>query len=109
VTALVWSTFANQTDAERAADALLTEGLIACANIFPAVRSIYRWNGERGEGTEVGALFKTDARLLDQAVARLTAIHPYDTPAVIGWRADAAAPATVAWLGALVGVAPQPD
>lgn len=103
MSALIWSTFADAAAAETAAGALLDEGLIACANILPVVRSIYVWNDERGESAEVGVLFKTDARVLDRAVARLAELHPYDTPAVVGWRIDAAAPATAAWLGALAG------
>lgn len=100
--ALIWSPFADQASAEAAAATLLDEGLIACANILPAVRSLYIWQGERGEGHECGVLFKTNAKLLDAAVARLADIHPYDTPAISGWQCDAAAPATLAWLGALI-------
>jgi periplasmic divalent cation tolerance protein len=103
VSALIWSTFATEAEAESTASALLDEGLIACANLLPGVRSLYRWNGERGEGREVGVLFKTDARMLDRAVARLATLHPYDTPAIVGWQADTAAPATSAWLGAMGG------
>jgi periplasmic divalent cation tolerance protein len=99
--ALIWSPFASEEAAATAASLLLDEGLIACANIVPGIRSLYRWQGERGEARECGALFKTEAGLLDQAVARLAAIHPYETPANAGRRADATAPATAAWLGEL--------
>jgi periplasmic divalent cation tolerance protein len=97
--ALIWSPFENEEAAATAASQLLDEGLIACANILPGVRSFYLWQGQRGEARECGALFKTEAGLLDKAVARLAAIHPYETPAIAGWRADAPAPATAAWLG----------
>jgi periplasmic divalent cation tolerance protein len=99
--ALIWSPFESEEAAAKAASQLLDEGLIACANILPGMRSLYRWQGERGEARECGALFKTEAGLLDRAVARLAAIHPYETPAIAGWRADATAPATAAWLGEL--------
>ena len=99
--ALIWCPFASEDDAAKAASQLLDEGLVACANLLP-VRSLYVWQGERGEGRECGALLKTDASLLDSAVARLAAIHPYETPAIVGWRADAVPPATAAWLGQLV-------
>jgi periplasmic divalent cation tolerance protein len=99
--ALIWCPFASEDDAAKAASQLLDEGLVACANLLP-VRSLYVWQGERGEGRECGALLKTDASLLDRAVARLAAIHPYETPAIVGWRADAVPPATAAWLGQLV-------
>lgn len=100
--ALIWSPFESEEAAVKAASQLLDEGLIACANLVPGVRSLYIWQGERGEARECGALLKTDASLLDKAVARLAAIHPYETPAVAGWRADAVPPSTAAWLGELV-------
>lgn len=103
--ALIWSPFADQASAETATGILLDEGLIVCANILPAVRSLYVWNGERGSGEEYGALFKTEASLLDAAVARLGQIHPYDTPAIVGWRCDAEAPQTAEWIGTLARAA----
>ena len=99
--ALIWSPFESEEAAAAAASQLLDERLIACANIVPGVRSLYVWRGERGEARECGALFKTSPALLDEAIARLAEIHPYETPAIAGWRADAAAPATAQWLGEL--------
>jgi periplasmic divalent cation tolerance protein len=96
--ALIWSPFATEEAAAAAASQLLDERLIACANIVTGVRTLYVWQGERGEARECGALFKTSAALLDKAVARLAEIHPYETPAIAGWHADAAAPETLAWL-----------
>jgi len=107
--ALIWCPFADPDSAGQAAERLLDEGLIACANILPPMRSLYCWRGERGEGVEVGVLFKTDAALLDRATERLAAIHPYDTPAILGWKVDAASPATAGWLGELVSGERQPD
>jgi hypothetical protein len=43
------------------------------------MRSLYIWQGERGEAAEVGVLFKTDASALDRATARLAEIHPTTT------------------------------
>ena len=108
MSALIWCPFADEDSAAAAAAQLIDERLVACANIFPPMRSLYLWQGERGEARECGVLFKTDAALLDRATARLAEIHPYDTPAVIGWRADTAARPTAEWLGSLVnGEAPQ--
>lgn len=101
MSALIWSTFGDEAAAEAAARALLDERLVACANIVPGLRSLYRWRGERGESGEVGVLFKTGAPLLERAVARLAQLHPYETPAIVGWRTDSAAPATAQWLGEL--------
>lgn len=100
--AMVWCPFPDGEAAAVAAKTLLDERLIACANVLPAMHSLFEWNGERGEATEVAMLLKTDAALLDSAIARVAQLHPYREPAVIGWRCDAAHPATAAWLGALV-------
>jgi len=102
VSALIWCPFADEDSAAAAAAQLLDERLIACANILPPMRSLYFWQGERGESRECGVLFKTDASLLDRATARLAEIHPYDTPAVLGWRTDTAAKPTAEWLRSLV-------
>ena len=99
--ALVWCPFPDAETARAAAKTLLDERLVACANIFPAIQSLFDWQGERGEGMETGMLLKTDAALLERAIARLAELHPYAEPAILGWRCDAATPGTAAWLGAL--------
>lgn len=100
--ALIWCPFPDNETARDTAKRLLDERLIACANIMPAVQSLFEWDGERGEETETGMLLKTDAALLDRAISRLAALHPYAEPAILGWCCDAATPGTAAWLGALV-------
>lgn len=98
---LVWCPFPDPATAEQAATLLLDEGLIACANIMPGMRSLFAWNGVREEASEAGVLFKTNAAVIEALVARLCAVHPYDEPAVLAWRCDFAAPETAAWLGGL--------
>lgn len=96
--ALVWCPFPDAESARVAAAALLDERLIACANIMGDVESHFVWEGARATGSEVGVLFKTTGERLDEVVDRLGALHPYDTPAILGWHAEAAHPATYAWL-----------
>lgn len=101
MSALIYAPFPDRDAARSVASQLLDEKLIACANLLGEVESLYEWDGEHGEGREIGVLFKTDASLLNEAVARLEALHPYETPAVLGWTCDAAGTETTAWLGAL--------
>lgn len=95
--AMIWCPFADEESAVRAADTLLDEELVACANILAPMRSLYRWDGKRGEGREIGVLFKTDDDRRESAMARLAAVHPYDEPAILAWTCDAA-PGTAEWL-----------
>ena len=99
--ALVWCPFGCEEDARAASKALLDEGLIACANIIPGIISIYEWNGERGEGREVGVLFKTHAAKVPLMTQRLAQLHSCDTPAIMHWDASAHPAATLDWLEGL--------
>ncbi|GAA4047512.1 divalent-cation tolerance protein CutA [Parerythrobacter jejuensis] len=103
MSAMIWAPFPDHEAARTAAGILLDEKLVACANILGSVESIFDWGGERTNAAEIGVLFKTDATILDQAVARIEDLHPYKAPAILGWRADAPARATRDWLGLLAG------
>ena len=43
---MVFTTFASADDAARVARTLVEERLIACGNVLPGVRSLYRWEGK---------------------------------------------------------------
>ena len=96
--ALVWCPFPDAESARAAAATLLDERLIACANILGAVESHFVWDGARATGSEVGVLFKTTASRLESVVERLGEIHPYDTPAIMGWLVDESHSRTLHWL-----------
>lgn len=60
--ALVWCPFPDTESARAAADALLDERRVACANILGTIESRFVWDGARAVGSEVPVLFKTTAR-----------------------------------------------
>ena len=62
---------------------LVEEGLAACVNLVPGVRSIYRWQGAVQEDAEILLIAKTRAALVDALAARVRALHPYELPEVI--------------------------
>jgi periplasmic divalent cation tolerance protein len=99
--ALIWCPFPDRESARRIAGQLLADGLIACANILPEIESLFVWEGTAGSASEVGVLCKTTPEQLAAAIERLGALHPYETPAILGWHADAAHPLTMQWLGGL--------
>jgi periplasmic divalent cation tolerance protein len=78
-------------DKERAtsmARVLVDEGLAACVNVVPGVRSIYQWDGKVQEDEEVLCLIKTRPAVFDRARARILALHPYDLPEVMAFAVD---------------------
>lgn len=55
---VVLTTAADADEAKRLARVLVEERLVACATLIPSVRSIYRWQGEVEESTEILLLLK---------------------------------------------------
>jgi periplasmic divalent cation tolerance protein len=100
--ALIWCPFPTQEEARAVARVLVAEQLIACANIVPQLISVFVWQGELCEEEEVGMLCKTNTRRLAPAIARLAELHSYDTPAIFGWNAAEAPPATLSWLASVL-------
>lgn len=62
---------------------LVEERLIACANLIPKIRSIYRWEGAIHDEPEVLLVMKSQAALIDALIARVKALHPYQVPEVL--------------------------
>jgi periplasmic divalent cation tolerance protein len=80
---VVFSTFPSPEKAAEVARTLVSEGLAACVNLAPALRSIYRWKGEVQDDSETLAIVKTTDDRLAALTARLVALHPYELPEVL--------------------------
>jgi periplasmic divalent cation tolerance protein len=61
----------------------VTERLVACANITPGVRSLYRWQGEVCDEREALLVMETTRARLPEATARLRALHSYSVPKIV--------------------------
>ena len=95
---IVFTTFANQDDAARVTRVLIEERLIACANLLPGARSLYRWQGKIEDQPEVVALMKTRKQDWTALLSRLHELHPYETPECVAVRVAAGAPKYMEWL-----------
>lgn len=80
---LVVSTAPDAAAATEIARVLLEERLIACVTLLPGATSIYRWDGEMQQESEVVMLLKTRRASLGTLFARATELHPYDVPELI--------------------------
>jgi len=97
---IVFTTFANTEDATRVVRVLVEERLIACGNLLPGVRSLYRWEGKLQDQPEVVVLMKTRKQDWTALISRLHELHPYETPECVAVRIAAGAPKYMAWLEA---------
>ncbi len=80
---VVLMTAPDEEKAAVMARTLVEEGLIACANLVPGVRSLYRWEGKVCDEREVLVVMKCDATRFEALRARVVSLHPYSVPEVL--------------------------
>ena len=80
---LALSTFPDRETAQRIANQLVTEKLAACANILPAIESIYRWKEKLETGNETLVFFKLSEDRQSAFQEKLRSLHPYEVPEII--------------------------
>ncbi|MBA3031982.1 MAG: divalent-cation tolerance protein CutA [Gammaproteobacteria bacterium] len=94
--------FTNLPDAKHAhtlATALVEARLAACVNILAPCRSVYRWQGQIENATEVPLLIKTTVERYPELEAAIRRQHPYELPEIIAVPIDRGLPDYLAWLG----------
>lgn len=94
---LIYSPFPTTEAARTAATVLLEEKLVACCNLSAQGESLYRWEGELVREHECYLIAKTSPALAEAATARISAIHPYECPAILTFEATSNA-AFTAWV-----------
>ena len=80
---LALSTFPDRGTAQRIANQLVTERFAACANILPAVESIYRWKEKVETENETLVFFKLREDRQSAFQDKLRSLHPYEVPEII--------------------------
>jgi periplasmic divalent cation tolerance protein len=95
---LAISTFPDADTASHVAQTLVEGKLAACANLIPAVHSIYRWKEKIETAGEVIVFFKT---IQDRQAAfeeKLRSLHPYEVPELIFVKIDSGSPDYLCWV-----------
>ncbi len=95
---IVFSTFADEAAAARVGRELVRRRLAACMNIVSGARSIYRWQGQIEDTSEVLAILKTERARLDELIAALGEIHPYQVPEILAVPADRVSAPYARWV-----------
>lgn len=94
----MYVTCPDEASAERIARSLLEQRLVACANIVPGARSLYRWQGRIEDEREVVMFLKTRRALVPRVDEAVRALHPYEVPCVVAFDLMGGNSAYLAWV-----------
>lgn len=97
---LLYVTAASRDKALDLARTLVSERLVACANIMDGAMSVYRWQGVTEEAAEAVMIAKTRTALVEAATARILALHDYECPCVVAVPLAGGNPAFLDWVEA---------
>mgnify|MGYP000716520078 CR=1 FL=1 len=79
----IYTTVSDMAAAEKIASAVVEPGLAACVNIYPGMRSVYRWQGKVEMDEETGLFVKVRKEDVPQVMDTIRAAHEYDVPALL--------------------------
>lgn len=80
---LIYVTASSGEEARTIGRTLVHERLAACANVLPAIISMYWWEGGVQEDQEASLILKTRAELVERLTGRVRELHSYDCPCVV--------------------------
>jgi len=95
---VILCTCPNTIEAEKLAAGLVENGMAACVNIFPEIRSIYRWQGVLHNDAEVLMIVKTTRSAYSRVEKWLSEHHPYDVPEILAIPVQAGSSGYLDWV-----------
>ena len=82
-TNLIYMTVGSMDEARRIGKELVSSRLVACVNMIENMRSVYWWEGELQEDSEVILIAKTKESLVPELIQKVKSLHSYDCPCVL--------------------------
>ena len=96
---IVLVTTSSKKEAEKIAQHLLNERLIACANIVGPVSSLFRWAGKMEKAEEYLIIMKSRQDLFEKLADAVKALHSYEVPEILVLPIVGGSKAYLDWLG----------
>ncbi len=94
---LIYITTKDEEEAKKIGKTLVEEKLAACVNIHP-IKSIYWWEEEIMEESEIAMFVKTKAELVDEVIKRVKQLHSYEVPCIISLPIEKGYPDFLKWI-----------
>ena len=99
----VYITAKDDAEAQSIGRMLVESRLAACANIFPAVTSIYEWKDELITSQEAVLVVKATAEILDGLIEAVKAVHSYECPCIVALPIEGGSEDYLAWVRGQTG------
>ncbi|MQA05681.1 MAG: divalent cation tolerance protein CutA [Streptosporangiales bacterium] len=96
----VETTIDSERGAAELAEAVVNARLVACAQLVGPIRSTYWWEGAATTDEEWLLVLKTAADRLDDLVAHLSDVHPYEVPEIVAVPVVGGHPGYLQWVTA---------
>ena len=94
----VTTTVDSRDKAEEIAQSLVTERLVACAQVMGPITSWYWWHGKIETTGEWMCIVKTREELYPRVERAIHDIHPYEVPEIVATRIQTGSENYLKWL-----------
>ena len=99
----IYMTAGSLEEARRIGRELVSAQVAACVNILPQMQSIYVWEGQLQEDTEVVMIAKTTAARTAELIAKVKSLHSYSVPCIVSLAVEDGHSPFLEWIARSVG------
>lgn len=94
----IFTTCGSEETALTIAAAVVDQGIAACVNILPAVKSYYYYKGGTHLDEEVMLIIKTTREQFDAVSQVITELHTYEVPEILMCPVESASEGYLEWI-----------
>lgn len=106
---VIMTTTGSEQQALTIAEELIQQELVACVNILPTMRSIYRFKGKVFDDEENLLLIKTTDDKFEEIAEVVAQMHTYEVPEIVSFKVDQYRSNVLDWILNSVGGASNPS
>jgi periplasmic divalent cation tolerance protein len=99
---LIYMTAGSKDEASKIGKELVSNKLAACINIVDNMHSIYLWEGEIQNDTEVVMIAKTSEDRVPALIEKVKSIHSYECPCIVSLPVSGGHQPFLDWISAMV-------
>ena len=94
----VYMTAGSKDEARKIGQELVISRLAACVNIMDNMNSVYMWEGQVQDDTEVVMIAKTTADQMPALVEKVKSLHSYECPCIVSIPVSGGNQAFLEWI-----------